>query len=245
MKLLLINPNTCVEMTESIRQAALSVAQPDTNILAVNPERGPASVETFYDEAFAVPQVVRLARRYEGEVDAIVLACFNDPALYAVRELTCKPVLGIAQSAMLMSTLVAHRFSLISLFPRDKILLEELLQRYGMEKHCASIRVTGLSVLECEQAPEKADQAMKEAGRAAVREDGAEALVLGCAGMAGFARELQAELKVPVIDGVSAAVKLAESLVRMNISTSKAVSFDYPIPKFYTGMEEDQPFPRK
>ena len=241
MKLLLINPNTCEEMTESIRNAALSVANADTEILAVNPPAGPVSVETYYDEAFAAAEVVKLARRYEKEADAIVLACFNDPALYAVRELTAKPVLGIAQSAMLLSTLVAHRFSLISLFPRDKILLEELLWRYGMTSQCASIRVTGLSVLDCEQSPEKADEAMKEAGRAAIREDGAEALVLGCAGMAGFAKELEAELKVPVIDGVSTAVKLAETLVKMGISTSKAISFDYPIPKKYINMEENQP----
>lgn len=241
MKLLLINPNTCEEMTDSIWQAAVSAADTDTEILAVNPPEGPVSVETYYDEAFAAPEVVKLARQHEKDADAIVIACFNDPALYAVRELTAKPVLGIAQSAMLLSTMVAHRFSLISLFPRDKIMLEELLWRYGMAEQCASIRITGLSVLDCEQSPGKTSEAMKEAGRAAIREDGAEALIPGCAGMAGFAKELEAELNVPVIDGVSAAVKLAESLVKLGIGTSKAISFDYPIPKKYNGMEENQP----
>ncbi len=243
MKLLIINPNTSREMTESIGSAARDAAAPGTEITVLCPDAGPESVETYYDEAFAAPEVLKLLRRCGKDADAVVLACFNDPALYAARELLDCPVLGIAQSAMLTASLLAHRFSLVSLFPRDRILLEELLWRYGMDRLCASVRVTGLSVLECEETPSRAEAAMKEAGRAAIREDGAEALVLGCAGMAAFARKLEEELGVPVIDGVSAAVRLAEALVGLGARTSKAISFDYPIPKAYRAMEEWSPLP--
>ncbi|WP_232821245.1 aspartate/glutamate racemase family protein, partial [Oceanimonas marisflavi] len=100
MRIKIINPNTTQAFTDALQQLADSVARPDTQVLAVSPASGPASIESFYDEALAVPGVLEEVAKgdREEDIDAYVLACFGDPGLYAARELTDKPVLGIAEA---------------------------------------------------------------------------------------------------------------------------------------------------
>ncbi|MEW5291603.1 allantoin racemase [Erwinia papayae] len=231
-----INPNTSLAMTQTIAQAARAVAAPGTEILAVCPTDGVPSIEGHFDEAIAAIGVLEQVKagREQG-VSGHVIACFGDPGLLAARELARGPVVGIAEAAMHMATMVATRFSVVTTLPRTVIVARHLLRQYGFEHHCAALHAIDLPVLALEDSSGLAQQKVREYCIQAKRQDGSGAIVLGCGGMAMLARELTKELAMPVIDGVGAAVKMVESLVTLGLSTSKHGDLDYPVQKILSG----------
>lgn len=229
MRILIVNPNSTASMTDKIREAATSVAAPGTEILAVNPKTSPLSIEGHHDEAMCVPPMLELFRAGFAEgADAGVVACFDDPGLYAVREITDRPVLGICEAAMLTASVVASRFSVVTTLGRAVPVIEDLAERYGMARKCRRVRAAEVPVLALEEDGSGAEALVRSEVAAAVREDGAEAVLLGCAGMADLARDLTERFAVPVIDGVAAATKLAEAMAGMGVRTSKAGGYAYP-----------------
>lgn len=240
MKIKVINPNTTVEMTKDICTSAHYFSRPDTKIVCVNPEKGPVSIEGYYDESIGILGVIEELLKSEraDQTDAYVVACFGDPGLYALRELTEKPVVGIAESAMMLATFVAGKFSIVTIMPRIRMMLEELVQRIGVKHRLASIRTPNLTVLDFIKDFEGCKKILIEESRYAIEKDYAEAIILGCAGMAGFATEVQKEVKVPVFDAVASAIKIAEALVDMGVNTSKVLSYKRPEKKEFKGMSE-------
>ncbi|WP_158783455.1 allantoin racemase [Pantoea sp. BAV 3049] len=234
-----INPNTSVAMTRTIGEAARAVAGPATEILAVCPSQGVPSIEGHFDEAIAAIGVLEQVKagREQG-VCGHVIACFGDPGLLAARELAQGPVVGIAEAAMHMATMVATRFSIVTTLPRTVIIARHLLQQYGLEHHCAALHAIDLPVLALEDGSGLAQEKVREGCIQAKHHDGSGAIVLGCGGMATLARELTLELGIPVIDGVGAAVKMVESLVALGFSTSKHGDLNYPIRKMLSGQFE-------
>jgi allantoin racemase len=130
---------------------------------------------------------------------------------------------------------VAYRFSVVTVLPRVRPMIEETVRRVGLESRCASVRTTPLSVLDCERDPDAAAREIAIAARAAVAEDGAEAICLGCAGMGPLDRRVGEELGVPVLDGVACAVKLVEGIVDYGLQTSRVAAFRAPEPKEHVG----------
>ena len=237
MKIAVINPNTTQSMTEKIGAAARAVAGPGTTILAVSPSMGPVSIEGHYDEAVSVLGVLDEVRRGEAEgCDGYVIACFGDPGLLAAREVARGPVLGIAEAAMHVASMVGSGFSIVTTLARTVGIARHLVEAYGMTRHCRGIRATDLAVLDLERADSSASAAILEECRRAVREDRADAIVLGCAGMADLAKRIGESLGVPVVDGVTAGVKLVEGLAALGLRTSKAADLAFPLPKAYTGL---------
>ncbi|MEM4416710.1 MAG: aspartate/glutamate racemase family protein, partial [Nitrososphaerota archaeon] len=222
MRLKIINPNTTDSMTEAIRKKALEYARPGTEIVAVNPSIGPASIESYYDEALATIGVLEEIRIGEVEkFDGYAIACYGDPGLYAARELARAPVVGIGETSMLMACTLGYKFSIITILDRFIGPVDEMVKRYGLSERCASIRVINTPVLDIERGGETVTKLMVEEGRRAVTEDRAEVLLLGCAGMAGLEEAMEEALGVPVIDGIVAAVKMLEGLVDYGKKTSK------------------------
>jgi allantoin racemase len=241
MKIKVINPNTTQSMTEKIGAAARAVAAPGTTIFAASPSMGPVSIEGHYDEAVCVLGVLDEVRRGEAEgCDGYVIACFGDPGLLAAREIARGPVLGIAEAAMHAASIVATGFSIVTTLARTVGIARHLVEAYGMSRHCRGIRATDLAVLDLGRPDSSASAAILEECRRAVREDRADAIVLGCAGMADLAKRIGDALGVPVVDGVTAAVKLVEALVALGLRTSKVGDLAFPLPKAYTGLV--QPF---
>jgi allantoin racemase len=237
MKVKVINPNTTQGMTEKIGAAARAVAGPGTAILAVNPSMGPVSIEGHYDEAVSVLGVLDEVRKGEADgCDGYVIACFGDPGLLAAREVARGPVLGIAEAAMHAASMIATGFSIVTTLARTVGIARYLVEGYGMTRHCRSVRAADIPVLELERPGSAAFAAVLEECRRAVREDRADAIVMGCAGMTDLARRIGGALGVPVVDGVTAAVKLVEALVTLGLCTSKAGDLARPLPKAYTGL---------
>ena len=232
MDILVINPNTTASMTESIRRAAERAAAPGTRIVAVNPPTGPESIEGFYDEALAVPGLLAEIAKGEAQgVSAHVIACFDDTGLDAARVLACAPVIGIGEAAFHAASFVAGRFGVVTTLARAIPAIEFNLVRYGLATRCAPVRAADVPVLALEERRSDALDRIDAQIAAARSDDGAEAIVLGCAGMADLAAELTARHGLPVIDGVAAAVALAEGLVRLGLRTSKVGGYAPPLPK--------------
>lgn len=234
MRIKLINPNTSSAMTEAMARAAREVASPGTRIDAVTTLSGPASIEGHYDEAISVIGLIDQMRA-DPNADAYVIACFGDPGLLAARELTGAPVLGIAEAAMHSATFLATSFSVVTTLERTRIISEALVRNYGMQAACRRVRATDLPVLELEEPGDRVNEIVFAECLRALDEDRCGAIVLGCAGMAGLVEYLRARLPVPVIDGVTAAVKFAEALVGAGLRTSKHGDLAYPLPKIYSG----------
>jgi allantoin racemase len=234
MRILIVNPNTTVSMTRKIEAAARAVAVAGAEITATNPAYGPPSIEGYYDEVFAIPGMIEEMRRAEA-FDACIIACFDDTGLEAARCAVAAPVIGIGEAAFHMASLVAGKFSVVTTLSRSIPALEHNLAKYGLASRCAKVRAAEVAVLELEESGSQArDRVSREIGRA-LAEDRAEAIVLGCAGMTDLARALSAEHGVPVLDGVACAVKLAESLVALGLSTSKVGGYAMPRSKNYAG----------
>ncbi len=236
MKIKVINPNTTVSMTSKIGAIARDVASPGTEIIACSPDFGPVSIEGHYDEALSVLGVLDEIRKGEVDgVDGYVIACFGDPGLLAARELAKGPVIGIAEAAMQAASLLATGFSVVTTLGRTCIIAQHLVEGYGMTRFCRRIRAIELPVLSLEE-DAQARAAILQECRAALQQDGCGAIVLGCGGMADLTTQLSQELNIPVIDGVSVAVKFAEALISLNLRTSKVGDLAYPIAKPYGGM---------
>ena len=231
MRILVINPNTTQAMTDEIGHAARAVAAPGTEVDCVSPASGPRSIEGHADEVLAAYNTLDLVAQTAGEYDGYVIACFGDPAIAACREVADVPVVGIAEAAMHMASLVAHKWSIVTVLPRVEPFMEEVVRRYGMETRCASIRCTPLTVLEIEQDLERTKRMMHDEARDAIDNDGAEAILLGCAGLGPIDKTMQDALGVPVFDGTACAVKLLEGLHGYGVTTAKVRAYLTPEPK--------------
>lgn len=230
-----INPNTSRAMTETIGRCARAVAAPSTVVDAVSPAMGPASVESHYDEALAVPGVLAEVAAGEGEgADGYVIACFGDPGLDAARELAAGPVVGVAEAAMHAAVLVGRGFSVVTTLARTAGRAWDLARRYGFAGACRGVHACDVPVLELDDPGARKEVIALCA--AAVERDGSDVVVLGCAGMAPFRAEVSREVGAPVVDGVAAATRLVESLVALGLRTSTRGEYAPPRPKAYCGL---------
>ena len=224
-------------MTDKAGEAAQMVAASGTEIIAVNPEYGPISIEGYYDEVFSIPGLLEEVRKGEASgCQGTVIACFDDTGLDAARCIASGPVVGICEAAMHIASLLANSFSIVTTLRRSIPALEELTVKYGMSRKCHRIRAAEVPVLELENPDSEATKLIRVEIQKALDDDRSEAIVLGCAGMVDLAAELSEEFGVPVIDGVSAAVKLVESLVALGLQTSKLNGYAYPRSKTYLGL---------
>lgn len=231
-----VNPNTTASMTDKIAVAARAVASTGVEILATQPETGPVSIEGYYDEAFAIPgMLMRILEAEKAGAQAHVIACFDDTGLDAARSAVSSPVIGIGEAAYHVASLIAGKFSVVTTVAQAIPVMEHNLVRYGLASRCARVRAGGFEVLALEEEGSDARAKISAEIEAAKVEERAEAIVLGCAGMADLAADLSVEHGLPVIDGVAAAVALAEGLIKLGVKTSKRGGYTPPLRKPYAG----------
>ncbi len=235
MQILVVNVNTTETMTAAIAKSARSVAATGTEIVGLTPAFGAESVEGNFESYLAAVAVMDAVMRYEGEFDAVVQAGFGEHGREGLQELLDVPVVDITEAAGHVASLLGHKYSVVTTLDRAVPLIEDRLKLAGLDGRCASVRSSGLTVLELEDDPEVAVKAIVTEAVKAVRDDKAEVICLGCGGMAGLDAAVREATGVPVVDGVTAAVKLAESLVALGLSTSKVRTFATPRVKRVTG----------
>jgi allantoin racemase len=226
-RLLLINPNTTRSMTEGMAVAAREAARPETEIEAVTVEGSVPFVDGWYDETIAAAAVARVVAERAGSFDAAIIACFGDPGLFAARELTSAPVVGIAEASFMLAMSLGPQFGIVSTVDRATPATWMLLRTYGIETRCAAVAASDAEVLDLDSDPSGQLDRIEAAGRRAIAA-GAETLCLGCGAMISVREELERRLGVPVVEAVPAAVAYAEALVSLGLTTSKVRSFAPP-----------------
>lgn len=207
MRLVYINPNATASMTEGI-VAAARAACPDAEIVGLTNIDGPPAIEGAADGERAVPGVLALVKA--AQADAIVIACFDDTGLADAQAAAHCPVLGIGQSAYLMAVLLGRRFAVLTSVAAAVPVIEANIAAMGFTSQCAGVRASGLAVLDIDAGTEQVRARLADGIREA-RTGGAQAVVLGCAGMAPLRVDLAARTGVALIDGVAASAHLARA----------------------------------
>lgn len=225
MRILVLNPNTSESMTAEIADAARAAADRGTELVCLAPRFGTSAIDSAaesYLSAVGVMDVVAmLLDAGTFDYDAVVLAGFGEHGRDALAEMVSVPVFDIAECAAHVAYLIGRRFSVITTLARSIAPIEDRLLLAGLNAHCASVRACGLSTAEVDADPAGAVRAIVDEAARAVAEDGADVICLGCAGMAGVTAAISNKLGVPAVDGVAAAVALAQAVVGLGLSTSK------------------------
>jgi len=232
MKILIINPNTSQSMTDRIRTVAEAAKRADCEVTVTCPARGPVTLESSYDEAYAIAPTIDLVKQADSEgYDAIILACFCDVGVEAAKEISSIPVLGLEEATLSIALLLGSKFGVMTEKRPRVAMKEQHVRRHGLLERLASIRPLGLSVAELNADPEGTKAAGMALARRMVQEDGAEVIIMGCAAMAGYSDDLQRELQVPVLDPLKVTLKITEALVEMGLSHSRIGLYAPPTPK--------------
>jgi len=222
MRILVINPNSSEHMTEHIRAEVLRIKRDNTQVTVIANVGAPAAIESARDVALAVPSLLEQVKRANEEgYDAVILACFSDPGLQAAREVSDILVLGIEETTLHVAAMLGHKFTILTPLAKRIPTKEREVRAYGLESALASVKSLGLSVSETDADPEATKKRILEVARQARDEDGAEVIVLGCAGMVGYAKEVEQELEIVVLDPTSVAFKIAEGFVEASLHHSK------------------------
>jgi len=228
MKLLLINPNISESVSELIRSEAQRSASPGTGIEVLTAPFGVAYIETRFEALIGAYAAAQLAAEHHARYDAVVVAAFGDPGLTGLREALPVPVTGLTEAALASACLLGNRISIIAISQRIQAWYREVVQSYGLGSRLASIRALDRPLASIGQVQDEHAQALKALAERAVDEDGADVIVLAGAPLAGLARALKGQLPVPVVDGVSSAVRHAETLAALQPGTAQRGSFAPP-----------------
>ena len=214
-EIIVINPNSNEHVTSSMDTALepLRLAN-GPMIKSVTNLDGPPGIESQQDADNAAVQVIDIIKR-NNSADAFVIACFSDPGIYAAREVTNKPVFGIAESGILTALSLGSSFGILAILDTSVPRHIRYIRSLGLEKRLAGDLAIGLGVAELSD-EKKTFRRLLEVGRKLRDNCEASVLILGCAGMARYRHGLQESLGIPVIDPSQAAVSMAVSAVLLN-----------------------------
>jgi len=214
-RILVINPNSTLAVTRAIDDAMAPLRLPGgPEIACLTLEEGPPGVESQTDADGVIQPLCRMIREQEPDAAAFVIACFSDPGLFSAREATAKPVLGIAECGILTALTLGHRFGIISILAGSVPRHLRYIGAMGLAQRLAGDLPVGLGVTELGDARLTLTR-MIEVGRELHDRQGADVLVMGCAGMARYRDDLEEALRIPVVEPTQAAVTMALGRVRL------------------------------
>lgn len=225
---MIVNPNTTTEMTASVVAAAQRAAQPGTVLLGATAAWGTHSIESHLDEVWGAAAVAEIVEAAEPDgVDAYVIACFGDTGLPAAQEIASGPVVGMTEAALVTAALIAHRFAIVTMPRRTLEQSDRVVRSVGLGHRCTVLAVD-VAVSQVHEGSRELLEVFIDEGRKAVARDDAEALILGCSGLADLVEPLQEALGIPVIEGVAAGVAIAQGLLAQGLTTSRANTWARP-----------------
>lgn len=215
--LIVINPNSNTAVTAGIDRAMDPLRAWGTPIRCVTVTDGPHGIESQAQADRAVPPMLDLARSMEPDALGFVLACFSDPGLHALRDETALPVVGIMEAGLQTALRLGHRAGVIAILPSSIPRHLRAFGAMGVLSRIAGDRALGLTVAELADA-DRTVAAMAATGRRLRDEDGADVLVMGCAGMAVYRERLEAETGLPVVEPCQAAAAAALGQIALGLA---------------------------
>ena len=229
MRIIVINPNSSEEMTQSIHKVLQDIKRPGTDLTVVRNVGAPMAIQSAVDAAHATPLILEHVKRANAEgCDAIILACFSDPGLEAAREVSDVLVLGIEEITLHIAASLGHKYTILTPLANRIASKEQDVRRFKADPACASVRALGMTVSETEADPGRAKERILTVAKEAIEEDGAEVIILGCAGMAGYSGDVEEQLGAVVLDPTTVAFKIAEALGEAGIRHSKRGLYSTP-----------------
>jgi allantoin racemase len=235
-EILLINPNTTQSITDLVLRTAKGFASEGTTLRAVTGAFGPRYIASRVGYAIAGHAAVDAFANDRAHKDAVVLACFGDPGLEALKEIAGVPVVGMADASILQACALSRRFSIVTGGERWKPMLEEFVASHGLAQRLASVRTVAPTGADIARDPDAALSLLVQGCNACVTEDGADVVILGGAGLAGLVPKLERSVEVPLLDGVACAIAMAEALARQNPVKATRGPFAVPAPVETTGL---------
>ncbi len=213
MKILVLNPNSNSEVTQNIDGSLEHIRQKlSVDIVVENLKDTPHGIETQEDVEFVAEPVVRCFKEQKDNYDGFVIACFSDPGLHAAREQVGKPVTGIAEAGLFTALSLGDRIGTISISGNSIVRHHRYYRALGISGRIAGDVAIDSSVADLASSDKTLDK-MLLAGQRLKDDFGANALVLGCAGMPQYKEPLEKTLGIPVVDPTQAATMMALSIV--------------------------------
>jgi allantoin racemase len=236
MKLLVVNPNISESVSRLIGEEARRAASPGTELTVLTAPFGVAYIETRFEALIGAYATATLVAEHAPKHDAAIIAAFGDPGIGGIREALDIPVVGMTEAALASACLLGNRFSIVAISRRITAWYRESVEQNGLIGRLASIRSLGQPLQDIGRVREDHAAQLKALCTAVVEEDGADVVILAGAPLAGLARSIKGDLPVPVVDGVSSAVRHAETLVSLNPGVARAGSFARPPQKPNAGL---------
>jgi allantoin racemase len=221
MRILIINPNSDPAMSEAIAKTARNFAGDEYEVTCLPTPGAPQFIETYEDAVLAAPGMIELVKENEAGFDGFVVACHSDPNLDVLKEISNKPVVGIGEASMKLASMLGHRFSVLSDNAHSIPNKQDLARKYHLENALASVRAPARR-----EGKKNKEDIYTETALKAIEEDDAEILVLGCAGLTGLDKPIEARTGAPVLDGIICALIIISGLIKYNVSTSKIRKFN-------------------
>ena len=235
-RLLLVNPNISESVSALILAEAERSAAPGTTVDVVTAPFGVAYIETRFEALIGAYAAAELAAQHHEGHDAVIVAAFGDPGLAGLREVLPCPVTGLTEAALASACLLGRRFSVVAVSQRIRAWYRETIDAAGLGGRLASIRALDEPLGDVGGVQQAHGERLLALAERCASEDGADVIVLAGAPLAGLARTLGARLPVPAVDGVSSAVRHAETLVALGAGRARAGSFAPPPAKANRGL---------
>ncbi len=213
--LMVINPNSSEHVTEGIDRAVEPLRRLGVPIWCKTLSEGPPGIECQAQADLVVAPLLQLAESLKSQASGYVIACFGDPGLHALRDRLNVPVMGIQECAVLTALTHGQRFGVISILPASVPRHMRAFGAMGVTDRCAGDRALGLTVAELAD-KDRTLARMHEVGCALRDQDGADVLIMGCAGMAEYRDELESRIGLPVVEPCQAAVSMAVGRIALN-----------------------------
>lgn len=236
MRILLLNPNTSAGVTERMAAVARAIAAPSTEIVPLTAPRGVPYIATRAEALIGAAVALEMLAEARAGADAVILAAFGDPGLGGLRELAAVPVIGLAEAAMLTACMLGRRFAIVSFARALGPWYQECVEWHGLGSRLAAIRLADAAFASVDHVQDAMTDAIVEIANRTVAEDGADVVILAGAPLAGLAGRIAWRVPVPLIDGVAAAVRQAETLVCLAPRKATAGSYRRPEPKPSRGL---------
>ena len=238
MRLLLLNPNTTVALTDLMLAAARPVAAADTVIVPATAPRGVPYIATRAEAQLAGGVALEMLADRQGQFDAAIMAAFGDPGLGGARELFPQPIIGVAEAGMLLACMLGRQFSVVTFATALEPWYRECVAIHGLETRCASIRTLDGTFNSIAAVQEEKEALLVAMASTAVAQDEADVVILAGAPLAGLAAKVADQIPVPVVDCVVAAVKMAEGMVALAPRKATKGSFRRPDAKSIIGLPD-------
>jgi Asp/Glu/hydantoin racemase len=236
MKILVANPNTSTGVTDRLLASAKLVVSADTELLPMTALRGVPYIATRAEAAIGAAAALEMLAERRGGIDAAIIAAFGDPGLGGARELFDFPVVGMAEAAMLAACMLGRSFAIVSFAKALEPWFAEIVAWHGLSGRCAAIRTLDEGFRSIDEVQEEKEAMLVELALRTVKDDAADVVILAGAPLAGLANKIRDRVPVPLVDGIQAAVVMAEGLVRMRPRKAIAGTYRRPAAKDSNGL---------